>query len=539
MTGARGDARGASVLFERACDWRSAAREAHRAGDGARGLELALRAGDDALARDAADAASPETPAAAERAAARLTSHQRAGRDWAARVLRNGRRAATSTRPARGSAPARRRRAAALFERERRTRPGRAGARAGAPARSRSAPSAAVALGALLVRFGKDEASRARAPAGARPRAPERAPRYAAHARPAPPPRALAAAAKRPRPSSPRSLHAPRAEPRRDRPVHRPRPRVAPWPLRGRPPGGVVGERARPRSARSSARRARRPHSVRRQRGRGPGGDRLRPPRTRPPLASRARPPRHRPASRRRRRGEHRSSCPGWTAETLAHARAKRRTRACARGRDRAGGPFRARRSPPARHHPPRRQADQRALRCRGRNASVGLRGRARGRRVGHGHSGRLRRAHLPEPGATRRSVRHGAERSLLGRRVALRDIDGQRARQHAHPSQAGTPRSTRVTIGSSRACGRSRPRIAPPTPSRRARSCDRCPGPAPRPRGHGDRRKGQHERTSRRAAHPGRDRRHFHRRVDGTRRRVRVALRRGRHARSALRGGR
>src|SRR5580704_687363 len=89
LCGDRGDAAGASALFERACDWRSAAREAMRAGEALRGIELALRAGDEALA-EAAIALVAADPGQAQRAAAHLTQR---GRDaWAARVLEVARR---------------------------------------------------------------------------------------------------------------------------------------------------------------------------------------------------------------------------------------------------------------------------------------------------------------------------------------------------------------------------------------------------------------------------------------------------------------
>ncbi|HXN33552.1 MAG TPA: hypothetical protein VN894_16900, partial [Polyangiaceae bacterium] len=49
----RGDAPTASAIYEQACEWRSAAAEAMRAGDPPRALELALRGGDEALAERA------------------------------------------------------------------------------------------------------------------------------------------------------------------------------------------------------------------------------------------------------------------------------------------------------------------------------------------------------------------------------------------------------------------------------------------------------------------------------------------------------
>jgi len=161
----RGDAAGASALFERACDWRSAATEALRTGDGLRGLDLALRAGDDAIAQAAARLVATDG-AGALRAAAHLSAR---GRDvWAARVLEAAGRdldAALAWERA-GELI----RAAALFE------------RAGEPAhaaraleaslrRDPDAAAAAVALGALLLRFGRDEAG-----VRALQRVPQRAP---------------------------------------------------------------------------------------------------------------------------------------------------------------------------------------------------------------------------------------------------------------------------------------------------------------------------------------------------------------------------
>ena len=113
LSAARGDVRTASLLFERACDWRSAASQSLRAGDGPRALDLALRAGDTELAREAVTLVAAE-PASAERAAAQLAAQGRPG--WAARVLDLALR------------------------------------------RDGGDVAAALALGALLVRFGKDEA---------------------------------------------------------------------------------------------------------------------------------------------------------------------------------------------------------------------------------------------------------------------------------------------------------------------------------------------------------------------------------------------
>ena len=49
----RGDARGASLIYERACDWQRAAAEALRAGDARRALSLAVYAGDEPTAERA------------------------------------------------------------------------------------------------------------------------------------------------------------------------------------------------------------------------------------------------------------------------------------------------------------------------------------------------------------------------------------------------------------------------------------------------------------------------------------------------------
>ncbi len=148
----RGDAANASALFERACDWRSAATEALRADEPLRALELALRAGDDAIAHAAATRIAAD-PHEAERAAAHLTQHGRHA--WAARVLEASQRDLDAAFAWERSGDLVR--AAALFE------------RTGEPAhaaraleaclrRDPDAAAAAVALGALLLRFGRDQA---------------------------------------------------------------------------------------------------------------------------------------------------------------------------------------------------------------------------------------------------------------------------------------------------------------------------------------------------------------------------------------------
>jgi eukaryotic-like serine/threonine-protein kinase len=152
LSSERGDAATASALFERACEWRSAAHEALRAGEVLRGLELAVRGGDEptaheAIARLAADAI------ASDRAAAYLA--RRGHHRWAAATLEACGRIADAARSWERAGEFAR--AGALFE------------RAGEPAhaarvleaalrRDPSAARAAVALGSLLVRFGKDEA---------------------------------------------------------------------------------------------------------------------------------------------------------------------------------------------------------------------------------------------------------------------------------------------------------------------------------------------------------------------------------------------
>jgi hypothetical protein len=149
----RGQAAAASALFERACDWRSAATEALRAGQALRGLDLALRAGDDGNAHAAVVLLAAD-PTGAQRAATHLI--QRGHDAWAARVLEAARRDLD-----------------AAYAWERAGDPIRAAERfehAGQPAhaarvleshlrRDPDAGAAAVALGALLVRFGKDEAA--------------------------------------------------------------------------------------------------------------------------------------------------------------------------------------------------------------------------------------------------------------------------------------------------------------------------------------------------------------------------------------------
>jgi serine/threonine-protein kinase len=153
LSSSRGDASGASALFERACDWHNAAVQALRAGEAPRGLELALLAGDDATALEATTRVATDAYVA-EGLAAHLA--QRGRHDWAARLL---------------EAIGRDLDAARAWERAgEMTRAARRFERAGEPARAAQAlevqlrrdpeaSEAALALGALLVRFGKDEAA--------------------------------------------------------------------------------------------------------------------------------------------------------------------------------------------------------------------------------------------------------------------------------------------------------------------------------------------------------------------------------------------
>ena len=170
LASARGDAAGASALFEQACEWRSAATQALRAGDALRALELALRADDIAIAERAAARIGAD-PAAADRAAFHLT--QRGRHDWAARVFESSGRELDAARAweragvALRSAPLYERaghpaEAARVLEAALRRDPEAAGAAA-----------ACVALGALLLRFGKDAAA-VRALQRVLPEAPER-----------------------------------------------------------------------------------------------------------------------------------------------------------------------------------------------------------------------------------------------------------------------------------------------------------------------------------------------------------------------------
>src|SRR5450432_1605154 len=84
ISSARGDARTASELYERACDFGSAAREAVRSGDSARAVLLAVTAGDDAMAAQALDRALAH-PTSAGVLATKLFA--RGDFSWAARIF--------------------------------------------------------------------------------------------------------------------------------------------------------------------------------------------------------------------------------------------------------------------------------------------------------------------------------------------------------------------------------------------------------------------------------------------------------------------
>src|SRR5258708_3556265 len=149
----RGDARNASLIYERACEWRHAAAEAMRAGEAGRALELAVYGGDESTAEPAL-ALLVKDAVAADTSAARLT--QRGQHAWAARVLegcgRDLEAAGAWERAGEG------RRAAALLERAGEA----ADAERALQAALRREPDAwavAVSLGALLGRFRKLEAA--------------------------------------------------------------------------------------------------------------------------------------------------------------------------------------------------------------------------------------------------------------------------------------------------------------------------------------------------------------------------------------------
>lgn len=147
----RGEARLASQLYERACDWTNAATEALRAGDASRALELAAEAGSESLVEQAV----PRVPPLASEAIAATLS--RRGHDaYAARLLEASGHPLEAARAwERAGHPVR---AADLLEHG---GDPAAAARAleSALRRDPSAWAVATALGALLARFGKHEAA--------------------------------------------------------------------------------------------------------------------------------------------------------------------------------------------------------------------------------------------------------------------------------------------------------------------------------------------------------------------------------------------
>jgi serine/threonine protein kinase len=149
----RGDTHNASLIYEQACEWQSAAAEAMRGGATARALELAVYGGDQATAEQALSRLANDA-AASETAAVRFA--QRGQHAWAARVLEASGRDLDAARAweRAGDGPC----AAALLE------------RCGEPAdaervlqaalrREPDAWGVAVSLGALLGRFGRLEAA--------------------------------------------------------------------------------------------------------------------------------------------------------------------------------------------------------------------------------------------------------------------------------------------------------------------------------------------------------------------------------------------
>jgi tRNA A-37 threonylcarbamoyl transferase component Bud32 len=160
----RGDAGLASSLFERACEWASAAGEAMRAGMHARALELAVEGGVAETAERAVALVAPNA-SIADAVATRLAARGRHA--WAARVLEAAGRTLDSAREWERAGDAGH--AAAMLD--------RGGEPAGAArvleAALRRDPQAwpiAVVLGGLLARYGKSEAAvrvLQRVPAGA------------------------------------------------------------------------------------------------------------------------------------------------------------------------------------------------------------------------------------------------------------------------------------------------------------------------------------------------------------------------------------
>lgn len=153
LASARGDPKTASELFERACEWPRAAHEALLAGDPGRALRLAVLAGDEPLAERAlrGAAAHPDTCA---HLAAQLD--RQGAPAWAARAYEAAGRGVDAARAWERAGDAVR--AAELLEAERDV-VGAARVLEAAIRRTPGAWSTHVALGNLLVRYGKDEAA--------------------------------------------------------------------------------------------------------------------------------------------------------------------------------------------------------------------------------------------------------------------------------------------------------------------------------------------------------------------------------------------
>lgn len=153
LAGTRGDHKTASTLFERACDFRRAAEQALHAGDFARALPLALEGKDEALAR----LALPELvndSAQAERVAFRLG--QRGDHAWAARLLEGiGKRLPAAQAYERAGEAIK---AADLLEAESDV-VGAARVLEAQVRRDPGRPALHVALGGLLLRYGKVDAA--------------------------------------------------------------------------------------------------------------------------------------------------------------------------------------------------------------------------------------------------------------------------------------------------------------------------------------------------------------------------------------------
>jgi tRNA A-37 threonylcarbamoyl transferase component Bud32 len=145
----RGQSVDASALFERACDWSRAAAEALRANDPRRALELALQAGDSELAERALAIASRD-PRAPETLAPHLLARGHAA--WAARLYEAAGRdvEAGAAWERAGDAV----RASGAFEKQ--GDAARAVRVLEAALRRRPDPAQCLALGAILLRLGKD-----------------------------------------------------------------------------------------------------------------------------------------------------------------------------------------------------------------------------------------------------------------------------------------------------------------------------------------------------------------------------------------------